>query len=255
MQNHFARAFRLIQSVVCLLFAMILLFGSGCTSNQAVFSYPPRAGMRESEKMIVFTDVPPNRPTLGVVKFSDERGFKASNWLWVSWIPFVPFGGCYADRIESFYPHYFPLGMEGDLTRAAAISLSHSRLFSNVHICEEGESAEGFDYTLTARVMRMDYARSYWVYCMMKVCVVAWVLGAPINSSRTVLQMQLILRDRNGHVVWSWLTPGGRDTKRLAQGLYYNNREVYRMISPLFRNEMNDALEDLKVFLETQCYR
>ncbi|MDD3118596.1 MAG: hypothetical protein PHQ27_05430 [Victivallales bacterium] len=230
--------------------AAILL--SGCTAPSPSFEYPPASPpLRQAG-----TGVTPSH-SVTVENFRDFRGESNDlDPLYLYFIPLCPFGYFDYERPEdgSWYmglnQYRFTPGR--DLSRAAAISLKHANLFTQV-MTEADPRAAQSDYMLRGAVMSTYYYGRTFSYGLSFEGAWLWLIGAPAGTALNRLALCLWLVDRKtGQTVWVY---GFEREDYLTLGLYYRNDREMSLYPRLMAEGMNDAVRELEKFLAPPASR
>ena len=188
------------------LFSLASLFLGGCRSSAPIFRI-------QEENTVILPADGRHRPKLAILPFADNRGCFRENRIGLGYIPFFPLGWSKFNRIEERYPNYFRVSASDDITWATAACFTNSGLFQEVTLATGKEVIGDAEYVLSGSIENMRYSRIHFTY--------GNSVLAPINASIQRLDLRLILRDRNGNVVWKW-KPELRDQMHVCvQGAYY----------------------------------
>ena len=223
----------------------VLIIG-GCSSPSPSFEYPPafppliKAGPQVTASH-----------SITVEKFQDFRG-KSNDItpIYLYLVPLCPFGYFDYERPENgeWYMgidqyHFDP---SSDFSRAAAVSLKYSGLFTQVLTPTDSGAAQS-DYILRGAILTTYYRSRTFSYGLSFEGAWMWVIGAPAGTSLNRVGFCLWLVDRKtGRTVWTY---GFDRDDYLTIWLYFRYDKEMSMYPKLTAEGMNGAVMELEKFL------
>lgn len=211
----------------------------GC-NTQAKWTYPLDPGS------LFQSDSPAKPLTIAVLPFRESRPVlnREATRLF-ELVPLMPFGWMEYNRPEAANQFVtigkYDFDVDEDLGKAAARSVEDSRLFHRVYFTLGGDTREA-DFLLRGDVRAARFDGKVITYGLSVFGAYLWLLGLPIGTSETTIEVELSLEDREQKKLWTFRESM---SDSVVIGLYYNQGADMLGLSAGFGRIMNDALADL----------
>jgi hypothetical protein len=180
--------------------------------------------------------------TVAVTPFDDNRPLLNTDYLFLHWIPVMPFGWQDLETPEAFPRHvhtsYWEFNPSEDLGRALAAELSRAGIFRNVSFTPTPRDA---DLVLQGRILSTRFLGFLISYGLSAAAPAAWVLGLPSAHITNGLEIEVTLKDaESGRTLWSGEY---MSVIKGLNGLYYDRPDFF--YPELFADIAGQVVEDL----------